>query len=152
MHRLPFALFAMALLPGVPEDRYDCASIEPPPAPEGGGDPLPPEPFAPQVGDRYQLPNGEWATVTARDEDLLENPAPLTRVRAKFVVDTRTPVDENGCGTVTLRPVMNGSPENEEFYRLSPSGGITLSTINPRAYGAFEPGAEFYVDFSRATG
>lgn len=68
-------------------------------------------------------------------------------VRAKFYVASKAP-NENG-GLVSLNPVTSGSPENENFYHLTPGGNITLSTINQAAYDAFEEGAEYYVDFTK---
>lgn len=55
--------------------------------------------------------------------------------------------------TVRLQPVYgNGDPnhENTKFWNASPSGSIQLGTVNPAAWGAFELGAEYYVDFTPA--
>lgn len=55
--------------------------------------------------------------------------------------------------TITLAPVYgNGDPdhENTKFWQASPSGSIQLGTINPDAWAAFDLGAEYYVDFTRA--
>ncbi len=71
-------------------------------------------------------------------------------MRAKFVVENKSPVDENGGGTIWLRPVVGGSPENESFYRLTPGGNIVLSTVNKVAYDGLPLGKEFYVDFTPA--
>lgn len=49
-------------------------------------------------------------------------------------------------GTVRLHPVINGSPENESFYKYTPSGSLILSTINQSAFDQFKLGQEFYVD------
>jgi hypothetical protein len=58
---------------------------------------------------------------------------------------------EDGVGTVIkLNPVMNGSDENKEFYKYSPSGSIELGTMNEGAATQFEIGKEYYVDFLRA--
>jgi len=72
-------------------------------------------------------------------------------VRAKFTVVRKEGSREEG-GTVTLRPVYGGSPENDQFYRWTPGGQIELSTVNQAAFNAFEEGAEYYVDFHRAEG
>ena len=42
-------------------------------------------------------------------------------VRAKFKV-TEKEVDEHGCGDVRLEAVTSGSPENDEFFKWTPSG------------------------------
>ena len=71
-------------------------------------------------------------------------------VRAKFRVDSIT---ESSYGkTIELRPVTQGSPENEQFYRLTPGGSISLSTVNEEAAKQFKVGAEFYIDFTPAGG
>jgi hypothetical protein len=47
--------------------------------------------------------------------------------------------------TVHMRPVFgNGDPnhENTKFWEASPSGGLTLGTINPEAWQQFELGKE----------
>lgn len=69
-------------------------------------------------------------------------------VRAKFKVESITH-NEHGAH-VKLKPVFNGSKENESFYRYTPGGQIELSTVNAVAAEEFVPGEEFYVDFTRA--
>ncbi|MDN8617853.1 hypothetical protein [Variovorax ginsengisoli] len=75
-------------------------------------------------------------------------------VRAKFkVVSITTSARWNGpgtMGTVKLQPVTSGSEENKKFYEATPSGEITLGTINQDALAQFEIGKEFYVDFTPA--
>lgn len=88
-------------------------------------------------------------------------------VRAKFKVDSyetslsRVKIDPKGnwdeknmqtveLRTVKLSVVGNSSPENEKFWTFTPSGSITLSTINPEAWKGFELGKEYYVDFTQA--
>ena len=69
-------------------------------------------------------------------------------VRAKFKVEqvTRTV----SWAEVKLQPVTSGSDENKQFYRWTPGGSIHLATINPEAAAQFEPGKEFYIDFTPA--
>lgn len=69
-------------------------------------------------------------------------------VRAKFTVATVT--RQVGGGSVVLQPVTSGSPDNEQFYKYTPSGRIELSTVNEAALGQFEPGKQFYIDFTEA--
>lgn len=74
-------------------------------------------------------------------------------VRAKFAVadvqkDGGSP--DGDLVTVTLRPVVGGSAENDRFFAYTPGGSILLSTLNPAASVQFELGQEFYVDFTRA--
>lgn len=69
-------------------------------------------------------------------------------VRAKFVVQsvTRYP---HGTNEVRLTPVTDdGIEENRRFHKARPSGQITMSIDNPSAAEEFEPGDEFYVDFT----
>lgn len=70
-------------------------------------------------------------------------------VRAKFRVRSLSPSEApEGGGSVRLDPVTCGSPENDRFYRLTPGGEISLSTINETAFNRFKPGIEYYVDFT----
>lgn len=66
-------------------------------------------------------------------------------VRAKMKCE-ELELQEGGGGSVTLRPVVGGSPENDSFYRYTPGGSLHLSTINQAAIGQFELGKEFFVD------
>lgn len=69
-------------------------------------------------------------------------------VRTKFVVE-EIRLTANG-GTLTLTPVTNGSAGSDRFFRYAPHGKIEVGTINREALNEFEPGAEFYVDFTRS--
>ncbi|AOY88635.1 hypothetical protein BKP64_10895 [Marinobacter salinus] len=69
-------------------------------------------------------------------------------VRAKFKVESVTKFD-NG-NSVKLSPVTSGSEENESFFHYTPFGTIEIGTINENAAADFTPGAEFYVDFTKA--
>lgn len=71
-------------------------------------------------------------------------------VRAKMKCDALQPATDGEGGTVMLRPVISGSPENDEFYKYTPGGQLQLSTINQEAYDQFEQGREYYVDVSPA--
>lgn len=68
-------------------------------------------------------------------------------VRAKFRVEA-IEKKEDGSGEVRLSPVVGGSSENDAFYKFTPSGSISLTTINPSAIAQFEKAKEFYVDFT----
>lgn len=73
-------------------------------------------------------------------------------VRAKFKVDELVPSNDGDqpSGTVRMSPVTNGSSENESFYRYTPSGSLSLSTINAAAFAQFKVGDEWYLDLSPA--
>ena len=73
-------------------------------------------------------------------------------VRAKFKVNqvaSSNNVDE--YFNITLFPVIDGSTENKEFFKWTPSGQITINTVNPLAASQFKEGDEFYVDFTPAS-
>jgi hypothetical protein len=65
-------------------------------------------------------------------------------VRAKFICVSV----ENG--TVNMYPVTSGSKENERFYKYTPAGSLSLSTVNEEALAQFEQGKEYYIDISAA--
>lgn len=46
-----------------------------------------------------------------------------------------------------LTPVHDGSDENKEFWAATPEGSIEVATV---ALDVFEPGKEYYVDFTPA--
>jgi hypothetical protein len=72
-------------------------------------------------------------------------------VRAKFFCRAKEEfADPKGCGTVKLVPVTSGSEENKTFYKWTPSGEITLMTINEAAFAGFQLGKQYYVDFTEA--
>lgn len=91
-------------------------------------------------------------------------------VRAKFIIDklervhTTVPTGERdaqgravyGPGvliTVSGRPVYgNGDPahENSKFWHATPSGSVTLGSVNERLAEFFELGKEYFVDFTKA--
>lgn len=67
-------------------------------------------------------------------------------VRAKF----RCNVVDKENGTVDMWPVVGGSPENKKFFKFTPAGHLSLSTVNENAIAQFEEGKEYYVDISLA--
>lgn len=96
-------------------------------------------------------------------------------VRAKFKVesfetrlDNRPLRDENGqqrkdehgghlyerveVRSVKMVPVYGdkAGTENAAFWTYTPSGSITLGTINPEAWAQLPLGAEVYIDFTPA--
>lgn len=60
-------------------------------------------------------------------------------------------VEQIECRTVKFTAVADGSAENKEFFRWTPSGQINIGTLNPAAWKQFELGREYYVDFTPAT-
>lgn len=49
---------------------------------------------------------------------------------------------------IVLVPVTSGSSENEEFFKTTPGGNITLNVKNDEV--VFEVGKEYYIDFTPA--
>ena len=70
-------------------------------------------------------------------------------VRAKFQVD-KVEKQENGSANIHLSAVVDGSPENKDFFKWTPGGNIKLPCLNEKATEQFSEGDEFYVDFTKA--
>lgn len=86
-------------------------------------------------------------------------------VRAKFVCDTitrelgstRDPATgdwvQSEVHTIKFSPVYHGDDpqhENSKFWSATPSGSIQFACVNPDAVAQFEPGGQYYVDFTKA--
>lgn len=52
--------------------------------------------------------------------------------------------------TITMKPVTNGTEEDNTYSKYTPSGEIKLLLTNPNLYGKIVPGSKYYVDFSEA--
>ncbi len=74
-------------------------------------------------------------------------------VRAKFKVSSYETYLDRGeeLRRIKLNVVVDGSPENKEFFKWTPSGQIDIGTLNRKAWEQFPLGREMYVDFSNAT-
>lgn len=75
-------------------------------------------------------------------------------VIAKFKCDSVSLSDhwekEKGqIASISMSPVYGDSEENKKFFAATPSGNISLGTVNPAAYEQFEQGAEYYVTFEK---
>lgn len=69
-------------------------------------------------------------------------------VRAKFrVQQVASSNNTDEYYNITLYAVTSGSDENKEFFKWTPSGQITINTVNPAAAAQFKEGDELYVDF-----
>lgn len=69
-------------------------------------------------------------------------------VVAKFQVDQVT-ISQSQT-RVEMSPVTCGSPENENFFRWTPSGKITMDCTLPHVGSTFVPGREYSVQFFAA--
>lgn len=66
------------------------------------------------------------------------------KVRAKYKC---TSVDG---GNISLSPVVGGSPENDKFFKATPSGSFQMTTVNDAAAKQFEVGKSYYIDITAA--
>lgn len=74
-------------------------------------------------------------------------------VRAKYKVSAKESTLGSGkeeMVTIKMNPVINGSKENEEFFKYTPAGEFRLGTLNKKAAEYFQLGEEYYVDFTKA--
>lgn len=71
----------------------------------------------------------------------------MSSIRAKFTVIEKT---ETIYGFIyALNPVVSGSPENEAFFKTTPSGSIYIQVA--KAVGdLFQISKNYYVDFTEA--
>jgi hypothetical protein len=97
-----------------------------------------------------KLLEGKDAAVRAcLDVDELPDGGPK-RVRAKFTVaECREEPGDNGY-SLTLSAVIGNTVENEEFFKHTPYGEINMGVVAKDTAALFEPGTEFYVDFTPA--
>lgn len=69
-------------------------------------------------------------------------------VRLKFFISSKSESMSPGSeklGSVKLVPVTSGSDENKSFYKYTPMGEITFSTINQSALEELPLGSEVYI-------
>jgi len=72
-------------------------------------------------------------------------------VRAKFrCTEKSEPSSEGDVSNIQLAPIADGSQENIDFFKWTPSGVIQIGTINKAAAAQFEVGKDYYVDFTLA--
>jgi hypothetical protein len=67
-------------------------------------------------------------------------------MRAKVSVSFVTQFD--GSEQIQMKPVTNGSPEDNTFSKYTPAGVMELTITNPDLLGKFAPGDKMYVDFT----
>lgn len=70
-------------------------------------------------------------------------------VRCKFECTTKSE-ELDGSASVTFNAVCDGSEENKTFFKYTPGGYLSFSTINPVAAKQIEQGKEYYIDISPA--
>lgn len=73
----------------------------------------------------------------------------MPQARAKFTVDEVT-LHRYGGRTIRMYPVCADEiPENQRFNDATPSGELKMCVNNQEASKHFNPGDEFYVDFTK---
>jgi hypothetical protein len=69
-------------------------------------------------------------------------------MRAKFRCDSVT--DFGGSKKAKLTAITNGSEENSDFNKYTPSAELEIHICNPNALDYFKPDEEYYLNFSKA--
>lgn len=79
----------------------------------------------------------------------------MTAMRAKMSI---TKIERHAASEVlSFSPVCaksypsDGSDENNTYAKFSPAGSLSLTVANPTLLGKFNPGEEYYLDFTKAT-
>ena len=74
-------------------------------------------------------------------------------VRAKFVVTNKEDTISSGS-TIKMSAVTadgpDSTPDDHRFFKYTPSGQLTISTVNEDAAAAFIVGQKYYLDFTPA--
>ena len=70
-------------------------------------------------------------------------------VRCKFKCDNIL-ISKDGS-EVTLSPVVQGSAENNSFFKYTPYGSFKFGTVNADSASYFIPGEEYYIDINLVT-
>ncbi len=71
------------------------------------------------------------------------------KTRCKFRLDAVTRTAHNGA-TLKFSAVTSGSDENKSFWKWTPSGELTFSTVNETIADRLKLGAEYYLDITEA--
>ncbi len=71
-------------------------------------------------------------------------------IRCKFIASKKTEV-ATATGNefqVEMTAVTDGSDENKEFFKYTPSGKLKLGVLEPEQADKFIVGSEYYLDIS----
>lgn len=72
-------------------------------------------------------------------------------IKAKFKCTSVTKI-EGGSEVVSMSPVTSGSgSDNKSWSKYTPSGSLSMSITAEGAVGIFEPGKEYFLDFTPAS-
>lgn len=76
---------------------------------------------------------------------------PENSIRSKFQCQNAIHSADSQQTEVSLFPVVDGSEENKSFAKYTPAGNVNLTISDEtKAANYFNPGDEFFVDFTRA--
>lgn len=65
--------------------------------------------------------------------------------RCKFLLESKQEV-MGGAWNLKFRAVTQGSDENKEFWRWTPTGTIEFNTVNAESAKSFNVGSEYHFD------
>lgn len=69
-------------------------------------------------------------------------------IRCKFRCDSVERFAE--ASSIKLHAVTDGSSENKQFFKWTPSGQLAVAMVNQEAAAQFEPGKDYYIDITPA--
>lgn len=71
-------------------------------------------------------------------------------IRCKFIASKKTEVATTTGNEfqVEMTAVTDGSEENQEFFKYTPSGKIKLGVLEPKQADKFIVGDEYYLDIT----
>jgi hypothetical protein len=55
---------------------------------------------------------------------------------------------DDGIANVHMEVVTNGSEENKQFFKYTPSGFLDINQVNPEVANQFVPGNEYNIDIT----
>lgn len=74
---------------------------------------------------------------------------PEGKTRAKFYCHYKVQ-NPDGSTTLHMHATHGGTDEDKKFFASTPSGQLSLHTVNPDAAANFEQGKAYYLDFTPA--
>ncbi|HEX8249017.1 MAG TPA: hypothetical protein VF599_12640 [Pyrinomonadaceae bacterium] len=74
------------------------------------------------------------------------------KIRVGVIQDNGTTATEKTFESISAHGVYSEDPssENKSFAKATPSLTLTMQIDNPKAFGFWEEGAEYYLDITRA--
>lgn len=76
----------------------------------------------------------------------------MNKVRCKFFVAGKVlssaSTETEKLYDIQMSAVIDGSDENKEFFKWTPSGTLNFSTVNEGAAESIEQGKQYYIDIT----